>query len=78
VIRCDEAEAETENEEEESKGNLKTSQLEHEIKREKPEDGVEGGEFHDQGDAKWIVIRRQFMDAFWGANPRPAYRPPRD
>jgi hypothetical protein len=39
------------------------------------------GEFHDQGDAKWIVI----SGPLWGqqyalqeANPRLAYQPPRD
>ena len=30
-----------------------------------------GGEFHDQGDAKWIVIRR----SLWGHNDTPCGRP---
>jgi hypothetical protein len=29
------------------------------------------GEFHDQGDAKWIVIRR----SLWGLNDPPCGRP---
>jgi polyhydroxyalkanoate synthesis regulator phasin len=38
---------------------------------EEEEDKVDGGEFHDQGDAKWIVIRRLLR----GHNDMPIGRP---
>jgi hypothetical protein len=47
---------------------------------EKEEGKVDGGEFHDQGDAKWIVIRRPLRGHNdtpfgWPAPGRPIGRP---